>query len=360
MKKVLIISHWYYPRNNPRSFRARALADELRAQNIECDVYIGEKNQLVSGSDLDNYYCQETDTSRTGRDSLYKGKGRITRAAMHFFIGEKFIITNIRRAMMTLDKSYYDAVISIGNPFYVHLIAGAMKKKKIAKTVIADCGDPFYMGKPQHFLTVKCIQRWTFNRIDYLAIPIEGAVEYYKDYVPFNRINVIPQGFSTDGITLKEYKENGIVRFAYAGAFYEDIRNPEKLLRYLSGLDVKFQFHIFTTDIGSVYQKVLLKYKAKMGDKLQLRPYMKREDCIKELSGFDFLMNIENTTSRQAPSKLIDYAIAKRPVISIKPDNVDIDQINRFLSRNYRDAAEINIEEYRIENVAKQFIELIG
>ena len=42
------------------------------------------------------------------------------------------------------------------------------------------------------------------------------------------------------------------------------------------------------------------------------------------MSKMDFLINLENLNKEQSPSKLIDYAISKRPIFSFNQNNFNI------------------------------------
>jgi hypothetical protein len=73
----------------------------------------------------------------------------------------------------------------------------------------------------------------------------------------------------------------------------------------------------------------------------------------------DFLLNIENRTAKMSPSKLIDYAMTGRPILSL--DSFDLNQValDQFLDSNYSQQLKLPaLANYRIENVARQFIEL--
>ena len=73
----------------------------------------------------------------------------------------------------------------------------------------------------------------------------------------------------------------------------------------------------------------------------------------------DFLVNFENAGKRQSPSKLIDYLILEKPVLSVKTGRLDIQTVNAFLSGDYSGQMVIeNPDQYRIENVAIQFLNL--
>jgi hypothetical protein len=82
---------------------------------------------------------------------------------------------------------------------------------------------------------------------------------------------------------------------------------------------------------------------------------------IEELKEMDFLINIENINSpAQRPSKLIDYAITGRPILSVNPEKLDRNTIDQFLQKNYSGQLIVdNLEQYQIEHVAKKFTDLI-
>ena len=73
----------------------------------------------------------------------------------------------------------------------------------------------------------------------------------------------------------------------------------------------------------------------------------------------DFLVNFENRNNVQSPSKLIDYALTNRPILSVNPSFLDKRVVDEFLNNDYTNQLKIkNIERYDIKNVTKQFLEL--
>ena len=179
--------------------------------------------------------------------------------------------------------------------------------------------------------------------------------EYY--YKPFrNKIKIIPQGFKFKIPENTNYTSlNKVPTFAYSGTFISDIRNPKLLFEYLLQLKIDFKFIIYTS-----YTNLIEKYRHKLGDKLVIHKPVNRELLLKELGKMDFLINLENIHSPgQVPSKLIDYAIANRPIISVKPDDLNEDTFHDFLKGNFKDRLIMeNIEQYHIENICKQFVSL--
>jgi len=237
-------------------------------------------------------------------------------------------------------------------------VAWARKQKhQIAGKWVADCGDP-YMGdvvdtfrKPFYF---KYLEKAFCRKADYITIPIEGAIDgYYREF--HNKIRVIPQGFN---IEIKRngnsVPENSIPTFAYAGGFIPGVRDPGLLMEYLSSVDIPFRFLVFTNQ-----PEILAGYTATLGDRLVVSSYIPRNELLKILEQMDFLINLDNNTTLNSPSKLIDYSIAGRPVLNITRD-FRADDLHAFLNGNY--ARRMNLpdpEQFHITNIALKFLDLM-
>ena len=75
-------------------------------------------------------------------------------------------------------------------------------------------------------------------------------------------------------------------------------------------------------------------FKERLKDKLVIKEYIPRSDLMKVLSNMDFLLNFDNNTTRNIPSKLIDYAITGRPVLNIDK-NFKFEHIEKFINGDY-------------------------
>ena len=85
-----------------------------------------------------------------------------------------------------------------------------------------------------------------------------------------------------------------------------------------------------------------------------------RKDVVWECSKADFLINITNPSTVQTPSKLVDYGIAGRPVLDVENDFSDPSNFLKFFEGDYSQDHKIGfLDNYRIENVACQFVELM-
>jgi hypothetical protein len=259
----------------------------------------------------------------------------------------------VKRALMNEDN--YDLLISIAVPYPVHwgVAWSRTKKHPIAKLWISDCGDPFMGNVTDSYRKLfyfKYVEKWWGRKTDLISIPVETARSaYYKEFQP--KIIIIPQGLRFDDINLKDtYTGNTVPTFAYTGMFIPGIRDPRKFLDHLLTLHQDFRFHVYTKD-----RNLVEAYKDILRDKLIIKDYIPRKDLLKELASMDFLVNFDNNTSKQVPSKLIDYKLTGRPVLNItaQPNQKFISE---FFSGDYKNALKIgDISQYDIKNVAQQF-----
>ena len=154
---------------------------------------------------------------------------------------------------------------------------------------------------------------------------------------------------------MPEYKKNIIPTFAFAGGFIPGKRDPKLLLDYLCKLDRPFRFVVY----GNNVRQFMEPYKDRLKDKLVIKNPIPRDQLLPILAQMDFLVNIGNGTKVQTPSKLIDYPLTKRPILTLESNDIKKDILLEFLDGNYEHKdADINISKYEIHNVAQQFLDL--
>lgn len=364
IKKIVIISKVIFPSQSPRSLRTTELAKGL--------AKIGHKVTLYAV--LGNYDYREFEQQHKiciknigeTRFLNYNSSGPITRSRLTRNISNYLdywtefknieFIYSLRKILRKENNT--DLLITIGGPHTIHwgvALYKAKNRSNFPKTWIADCGDPF-MGNmlfkhPSYF---KYIEKFFCKHADYITIPIESAKKaYYKDF--HHKIKVIPQGFDFDEIPIEiATPNNQKVTFIYAGVFYKGIRDPSKFLEYLNTVNQDFLFIIFTTT-----KKFLEPYMRSLGGKLIIMNYIPRSKLLKILSYADFLVNFENGTDIHSPSKLIDYALSGRPILSVNSRYLNKHNIDEFLNGNYKNKLIIdNLDQFDIKNVAANFLSL--
>ena len=366
-KKILIISSSFYPQNSPRSFRTTELVKEFARQGYKVTLYIPKNNKEhrafekefgITIKDLGKQNYKEVDIKK-GSKYFILFKRAIRRGLLQLFQYPNIEwMFKIKKALK--NEKGYDLMISIAAPHPVHwgTVWARTKQNKIAKIWVADCGDPFMGGTTdtfKQFFYFKYMEKYWNKKCDYISVPFDGAKDaYYKEFR--HKIKVIPQGFNFDEVKLNNnvYKPNKTPTFAYAGGFIPGARDPKKFIKYLLSLNIDFKFIVYTRTLNMIQPYLDL-----AEGKIEIRDYIPRTQLIQELSKMDFIVNFKNGVSTQLPSKLIDYYLTKRPVLSLDSYGFEKETVNQFLKGNYsHQFVYNNPEQYKIENVCQQFLEL--
>ncbi len=295
-----------------------------------------------------------------GRVSMIfkRGLRRILQIALEYPNLEYLFLVKNALQKRIKNKQHYDLLISIAVPHSTHWGVAAVwgKKNNIAKTWVADCGDPF-MGeendsfKPAFYF--KYVEKWFCKKVDFITVPIKTAIPaYYPEF--HNKIKIISQGFNFNEIEVAPYKENDIPHFAYAGGLILGRRDPKDFLEFLVNYPHPYKFDIYTKQVSLVKS-----YANRSQGRIEIKEYLPRKELLFELSKMEFVVNFENVGDRQIPSKIIDYIIINKPILSINTFNFFKQPVEEFLSGNYKNGLIIdNPEQYRIENVAIEFLKL--
>ena len=356
--KILIISGCFYPQIAPRAFRTTELAKELGCLGHNVHVYFPKSDYDYSAFKRQNPNVSISQIPAIG------GEAPKTRYKYVFWRMANILIAYPHVKYYTLlqdvlkDEKDYDLLISIAVPHPIHWGIGKIyKKRKIAKTWIADCGDPYMLCKTDSHnppLYMRYFEDLWCKRCDYISVPTDTSYTgYYPEY--HHKIKVIPQGFNFDEIQNPDYFPNNVPTFIFAGVFIKGKRDPQVLMEFLSHIDKPFKFIVY----GANAQTFLNTYKAKLGDKLDIREPIARNLLISEMAKADFLLNIGNGTNVQTPSKLIDYTLAERPILTIETNDIKEKILMEFFDGNYVNKdSDIDISRYNIHNVVQQFLAL--
>lgn len=359
--RVLIISGYFYPQNTPRAFRTTELVNEFVRRGDDVALYIPSTTDDLSNFEKKEHLCIKY--YRRREDEFIKSNnkikflyGRILTYTIEY--PDIFILKDLKEALKN-ECMDYDLMITIASPHQIHWTLALLYKEgiKFADTWIADCGDPFMLCGTINIPRMpffKYYEKLWCKYCDVITVPTQGAISgYYSEF--HNKIQVIPQAFNFDEVKRKEYKPNAVPTFAYSGSLWPGSKDPRTLLEYLSTLqDIDFKFYIYYNTNNTQF---LEKYREPLGDKLILSSFIPRIELLETLSGMDFLVNFEFSTGVQSPSKMIDYTLTGRPVLSINCDHLDKGKIQEFLSGNYHNSYSLpNIEDYNVKNVVNKMV----
>lgn len=371
--KIVIISSFFYPVIQPRSFRATELAKEFARKGHDVSAI---PMNTVEGFDYEEYghinnikiypltiFKQDGTAQAASKAATQDVFTKIFRSLVSYLLCGRMIkyMYSIYKSLLKQDcLEDADMVIALSTPFCIHwALAKYIKRRGKGFVSIADSGDPFYYSKQWNLaIWFKYIERNVYRQMDYLTIPTANAIPLYSPLIPEDKIKLIPQGFDMSNIKLYQGEFGSKIRIAYAGVFYWDIRNPEFLFRYLDECDKDYELNLFMRYQDAILETTLSKY-PNLKNRLIVHYNVPHDDLIYELSKMHFLINVENLSNTQMPSKLIDYGMSGRPILSCNEMNYSEEIMNRFMTGDYRDRYEVDIEDYNIVKIADKFIELV-
>ncbi len=366
-KRILIVCKYFYPQLNPRSFRATELAKEftrLGHEVVVCLPYQGfDTERLESLFHLIIWNLGEPKFKgiEICGNRLKTTFLRVYRKVLEVLFEYPDISLMHMVSNRLANAKGFDLLISIAVPHPIHwgVALAYQKHNDIAKVWIADCGDPFMLGKLTKFrkpFYFKYFEKKFCKECTYISVPFpEMGRQFYPEFK--NKIITIPQGFIIKGAKGHNHRVNNeYPTFIFAGTIIPGIRDLTQLLNFLLGFNGIFRFIIYTS------QRTLFgKYVELLANKLEIRDYIPRDNLIIEMGKVDFLVNVDsildNTTNVEAiPSKLIDYSIAGRPILNISMNNFESDKVMAFLAGDYSQARKIDISKYDIEVVSNLFL----
>ena len=359
--KILIISNHAFPAQGPRPFRTTELAEQLVKMGHEVVLY------TVQGKYDYSQYEKETGVIRrniktrfaTGANDGTARYNIFDKFMFHFFHGLLFwpqCEFHFNVADIIKENPNMDMLITIAFPHSIHSGAARAKRKYpdiFPKTWICDCGDPFMLNPFVKFPKyMEKYERMWCEECDYIALPTDTSYKgYYKEY--WDKVRVIPQGFNFAKTPVAEYRKNAVPTFLFMGSIYPGIRDPHPFMDYLLKFDKPYKF------ILMMRTPLEEKYVEESNGQIEYITGKGRKEVVWECSKADFLINVTNPSNVQTPSKLIDYGISGRPILDVENDFDDPSAFLKFYEGDYSAAHKIDfLDNYRIENVARQFVEL--
>lgn len=369
-QKILLVSSGFYPEISPRSFRATELTKEFYRQGHQVVVISKYRDH-----DYTEFLNEFPVTFKMWRKPIFpnipdfKHKpfsfiGRIISRLLSFLFEYPGIVEMIKVKKMLKSESAYDLMISFAVPYPIHWgVAWARSdKNSVARIWIADCGDPFMFARLDRFnkpFYFKFLEYSYCRKCNYISVPFsEMRYQFYPEFI--SKIKVIPQGFDFKEIVLcKDQPDNEKPVFIFAGSIIPGKRDLALFLNFLSSLSMDFLFIIYTNK-----KEWFEEYKMALRNKLVLKGYINRLSLIFEMSKADFLVNVDSVLDDHSnleavPSKLIDYALAERPILNLNSSYLDKDKVINFLNKDFSGQRIIDKSKYNIIEVSAKFLDLV-
>jgi hypothetical protein len=363
-KKILIVTEDFWPKNSPRSHRATELAVGLLNQGFEVHV-LGDQNIEITESiekqiGVKIFSFPKNKFFGLKPNNIFK----LLFWYLGYFIFRYPQIQYYFYTRNTIPKlGGYDALITISSPFSIAWGIASFSKTFIKdkfKVWIADFGDPFMYStalKYKPFFYFHYFEWNVMRKADFITVPFSDMKNFFYKKFSF-KIKIIPQGVSLIK-DLEEYKQNDPIKICFSGNIINGKRDIFSLLDYLILKEYKFIFDIFTTQ-----PNLFENYKGNENYKINCREYIDRNELIKELSKMDFLVAVDLDESSSfvsaVPSKLIDYALSKRPILKYEQSKLPLETIDKFMNYSFEEAFIFDLDKHDNVLVTNQFIDLIN
>ena len=358
--RLLIVSHSYRPSISPRSIRWSAIAEHWARQGHEVCVVCGGEARLPRHEVIEKVHVYRPECgfleSRRAQVEVSNcaasrnreaGQKRAILASQVARLGYKvsqaiwrslywpdyaclWRRVAVKRARELLVDERLDALITVSLPFTGHLVGLDLKGEFPRIPWLADAGDPFcFMDQTpvNNFLLYRRANfradRRVFSRADAITVTTpETRAEYGSRFTDsLRKMSVIPPLFSStrdDTFMAARAPVDGVRRLVYAGTLYRSIRNPQGLLKLFCGLlekDPRWQLHF----VGALHdcQAVFKPFEQMFLRQIFMHGSITRSQALERLREADLLVNLGNASAYQLPSKVVEYAMLRRPVLNL-------------------------------------------
>lgn len=252
---------------------------------------------------------------------------------------------SMRHIEKVLNLNKFDFILAMGAPFENLRVATKVAQKYKMPLYIIEFD--LFAYNPTHDLSnEKVVSKnldeelsW-YEKAEHIFVTkeMENTVmnsmlsRYEAKITAINMPNFIPQENDFKNI------DTDYIDILYAGMFYEDIRNPQRMMVVFSDLfkrNPKIRLHI----MGVGCENIIFKYKKQWPHNIIIYGKQPKEKVIDMTKRVDFLLNLSNTTPTQAPSKIIEYVSTGKPLINFY--SIDNDRCVEILT-NYQSSISLD------------------
>lgn len=236
----------------------------------------------------------------------------------------------LMRCVRTGRRERADAVVSINNPFHLHIL-GFLTSRILRKPWLAELRDPISTHPdrdPTSPITwaAKATERLVVheaNRVVWFD-GIQLSDDYFKRYDISDAqvVKIPPIGYEKNKFDVAAEVENDPFTITYAGSFYEGWIEPytfiNGLRRYVERTGRRDLYVQFYGDWNGDYQRAV--EAADVGDIVETNDFVPHGEIVPILKGSDVLLYVGGDDSGNRlnlPSKLWDYVGARCPILAI-------------------------------------------
>lgn len=347
--RILLLTPYFFPYQNPRAYRWTAIARQWAEWGWEVHAVCSKHPSGYGEEKWEGVFLHHAGFN-SAKEAIYRSfpsvprrgepqKGGKLPALMGklndlilkpwYWPDDAFlwISPSRKKGMELLARDRFDAIVSVSLPFSAHWAGRSLKKQFPDVKWLADIGDPFV--QKDHPLN----NAWLYGRknlaaelsvlqiADLAVVTNEGLKKAYLESYPGLQtpLHCIPPLASPLGPFQEKKEGHGTaLNLGYFGSFFPRIREPEAMLRFFEQLLKTRQdwiLHIF----GPVFENFWPVFDrfSHLKPHLRFHGSVERSEVVTAMRNMDVLIMLGNTTGFQLPSKWADYLASGRPVLHL-------------------------------------------
>lgn len=244
----------------------------------------------------------------------------------------------------------YDAIVAIAQPFGWAVLANELKERYPGAKIYLYMLDPYIYNYtlPQSKIEYrkKQFKRFT-NNLDGIIFTrgIKEEAEKHNCTIRKRSITVdLPNMIPHKTMQTKNYLDK--IELMFAGRFYPDIRNPQKMFKVLRQiLDERTIFSMFSRGCDAMANSF-----TQSCPHVKQMDFLPHEKYVKYFEGVDILVNLENTIPNQLPSKVFEYIASGKPIINFYEDE---NSMGLHYFCRYPLAFNFNLNQYQTSDIIR-------
>lgn len=333
MKKILIISTFYYPIQHIATNRIVAFAKYLKEYGYDVTVLtkgLQNEHKVINGINVhyvnDTYFIKKLDTSKQEIKIIHYLKCARNIIYMNIFDDEDHGWTKnaCKKANEILKQNQFDFVLSSAPPIGPHIVAYEIKKKYPKIKWIVDMRDALW--SPNYPLKIRnSMLRFVENKIsecaDLLLAVSKPQLQEYKKLTD-NKLAYIEIRNGYDFVLKKNnsYNKKEFI-IIYTGSFHGN-RKPDNFFIALENLYKNNKISNFEVEIiGNNAPINIPNAIAKNINIIDKMPYEKLIDYVNDKASILLMISPSNIEKGCYTGKLFDYIGLCKPILALVPKN---------------------------------------
>lgn len=332
--RILIVSPYYHPHENPRAYRWTLLSEYFANMGSEVHVLTSNDHRLgnESGRIKIHRVGVSTPDKRWTKDKTAARSLPVPNFIKSIYrrqtfpdVSSSWLKAAKSKLSQLLVQQNFDVVISSSLPFSSHLLVYNTIHPYKFKWIM-DIGDPFAFLGPNNSGRKIDLESQCIARADAIVVTNDAIrCKYLKHFeLPPGKIHTIGPISANLSQEHRPKHSSSKIKVGYFGSFYAGVREPSHFLEHLrswnnSSLD-KIEFHFY----GNIKKKFVQAISSRIQNHVHFHGAIPRNQIQSEIQDMDILLSFGNRSAVQLPSKVVDYALSGRPILHFQEIDEDL------------------------------------